>query len=134
MQQIVVRAEMVDGSVIEEAAHSFFAFTGLVLGFRKDADVRRITWEEDASPPDPLAPLARRLAPHPGYLAHALASSDPALLREALGCDRATLSRLAVCRLPRPGRWEDDLATIAAYAKIAPERLASVLRGMAVER
>lgn len=128
MRQIIVRAEMRDGTIIEEAAHSFFAFTGLVLGFRKDADVRRIVWEETDDPPDPLAPLAGRLVGARGYLAHTLARTDPALVRAALWCDRAALSRVAVCRVPREETWEDDVATIAGYAGIDQGRLDGVLR------
>ena len=41
---VVVIAEMVDGTVIQQVAIEFADFTALVLAFRSDPDCRLVRW------------------------------------------------------------------------------------------
>ncbi len=50
-ETVTITATMVDGTVIEETASDFGEFAGLVLGFRRDADVVSLTWHATPEPP-----------------------------------------------------------------------------------
>ncbi len=49
--RVTIVAEMADGGCIVEHVAAFEDFTGLVLGFRRDADVVRLTWHATPEPP-----------------------------------------------------------------------------------
>ena len=49
--QATVTAVMAGGQAITEQAADFVAFVDLLLGFRKDAGVRRVTWTVAAPVP-----------------------------------------------------------------------------------
>jgi len=44
MEQALIRAEMQDGSVVEEMVVGFWSFVEAVLSFRRDPDVRTVRW------------------------------------------------------------------------------------------
>jgi hypothetical protein len=43
-QRVLLQAVMQDGTIIRDEATRFEDFTALVLGFRRDPDVARLTW------------------------------------------------------------------------------------------
>ncbi len=50
MQQLTITATMQDGTAIVETAADFGAFVDLVLSFRRDSDVARLTWRLEDAP------------------------------------------------------------------------------------
>ena len=80
--------------------------------------------------------LARRVESDPFFLAFSLASyarserlSDAALAVR-LGCDRDQLSRIRLCRRPRPepALFQEDIARVAAAFNISGDVLAQAVR------
>lgn len=55
-----------------------------------------------------------------------------AAFAETLGGDAEGLDRLALCRPPRPERFAEDAAAVAAHCGLNPDRLLSLLRKMQV--
>jgi hypothetical protein len=85
-----------------------------------------------------LTHVAQRAQDRPPYVAWALAQvqarevpSDEALAAR-LGIATVDLSRLGLCRRPRPDYWNADLAQIATRFCLTPEPLASVLHAVEV--
>lgn len=77
----------------------------------------------------PLAGIVMHLSASSQFIAH-----DLALLKArgvdscaALGIDRATLDRLALCKTPRRGRWLADVHAIANHVGVRPAQLAALL-------
>ena len=56
-QRVLIQAVMLDGTIIRDEARNFETFTGLVLGFRRDPDVARLTWTVLLEPPEPPEPV-----------------------------------------------------------------------------
>lgn len=55
--------------------------------------------------------------------------------RQALDCPERLVTHLALCLRPRPGRWTEDVAEIAADLGLDPDRLAPFVEaGEAAER
>jgi hypothetical protein len=50
MRQATIVAEMADGGCVVEHVAAFEEFTALVLGFRRDPDVRRLSWHRTPAP------------------------------------------------------------------------------------
>lgn len=87
--------------------------------------------------------LAARVATDPLFLAGALAEFarseglDDAALATALGCTTAVLTRLRLCRAPRPDPdgFRHDVAAVASHFQINPTTLAeAVRRGQSLAR
>ena len=57
--------------------------------------------------------------------AHGLAAEEQAA---RLGLSAASLAVLAMCKVPRPDRLDEDLATVAAHVGVGVKQLARVLR------
>lgn len=55
------------------------------------------------------------------------ASDGVLLLAQRLGCSLRTVYLLAFCDRPRPHRFANDVAAMAAYLGLDAERLAAVL-------
>lgn len=79
-------------------------------------------------PLDHLARASARAAIRPGFLASRYSADQ---LTAALRCDRATAERLRLCRLPRPERWEADVAALAAFAGVDAGALGELLGPLA---
>jgi len=65
-QRVLIQAVMLDGTIIRDEARNFETFTGLVLGFRRDPDVARLTWTvllEPLEPPEPALYESASCAP-----------------------------------------------------------------------
>jgi hypothetical protein len=85
---------------------------------------------------DPLQRLARRVENDPRFLACFLveyARSEPlddAGLARELGCEEATLTRLRLCRAPRPeaADFRRDVRQIAEHFAVDAVRLTEILR------
>jgi hypothetical protein len=80
--------------------------------------------------------LARRVQNDPFFLASALASYarseglTHATMAARLGCDRGELSRIGLCRRPRPepAQFQEDIARVAAAFAISGDVLAEAVR------
>jgi hypothetical protein len=80
--------------------------------------------------------LARRVESDPFFLAAPLARYaasnrlDEDALAERLGCDRASLTHLRLCRSPEPmpPQFFKDVQQIAARFALDPDRLAEIVR------
>jgi len=77
---------------------------------------------------DYLTRAITRAAQRPGFLAHELAGANVAELTLQLGCAERDVRRLLLCGLPRPGRWEENIAELAAFADVDPGNLRAFLR------
>jgi hypothetical protein len=85
---------------------------------------------------EPLERLARRVRSDPFFLAAPLARYadserlDDDALAARLGCDRAALTLLRLCRSPQPmpPHFWNDVQQIAARFNLDPDRLAEVVR------
>lgn len=86
--------------------------------------------------PDRIAALARRLEDDPFFLAAALheyarsEGFDEVRLAAHLGCPVETLSRLGLCRRPRPEppHFRRDVDQIAARFEVSADVLAQIVR------
>jgi hypothetical protein len=90
---------------------------------------------------DPLDWLAQRVEADPFFLGSVLAlyaeseGLDDAGLATALGCPPEALSRLKLCRPPRPDRFGDDITALATHFGLDFNRLAAaVRRGQVIEQ
>lgn len=65
MAQTTIVAEMIDGTCLVEHVTAFEAFTALVLGYRRDPEVVRLTWHANGRPAGAGALAAQSLGDHP---------------------------------------------------------------------
>jgi hypothetical protein len=85
---------------------------------------------------DRIDRLARRVEADPFFLASALAEYargqrlDECGLTDALGCSLETLTRLRLCRRPRPepGLFQEDIDRIARRFRVRADLLAQAVR------
>jgi hypothetical protein len=85
---------------------------------------------------EPLERLARRVESDPFFLAAPLARYaasnrlDDEALAQRLGCERASLTHLRLCRSPdpMPPQFMKDVEQIAARFALDPDRLAEIVR------
>lgn len=81
-----------------------------------------------------LLHAARRAREEPSFLGSVLARYQErsrltdAMLAQELGVDELVLARLALCGLPRPNAFVEDVRAIAERTGVSPVLLARILR------
>lgn len=77
---------------------------------------------------DRLEHFTERLRRRPGILAHNLRLLTRQEIAARLNIDQADVTRLLLCRTPRPDRRDADIEEIAGYAHTNSADLAALLR------